>query len=233
MNIKKIKGEIIKVIDLSKTVKEITIKLSEPIIFQSGSFVNLFIDINGEIMRRAYSISSSSLNNDTITLTIRLSLTGVVTQFLWNNDLIGKQVDLMGPMGLNTVDKMQQDKVYLFAFGVGVGVVKSIADYFVNIKKIKNLTIYTGSRQEDEIIYKEYFDKLSEDFDNVFVKYIISNPKEGSLFLKGYIQDHIDNLDFNDSDIYVCGQERACNDLINKVKQMNCSNYNLYIEGFH
>jgi NAD(P)H-flavin reductase len=233
MNIKKIRGEIIKVIDLSKTAKEIEIKLSEPIDFLPGSFINLFIDVNGEIMRRAYSISSSSSNRDTLTLTVRLSLTGVMTQFLWSTNLIGKEVDLMGPLGLNTVDKMKHDKIYLFAFGIGVGVVKSISDYFINIKKVKSLTIYTGSRQEDEIIYKEYFDKLSQDFDNVVVKYIVSSPLEGSNISKGYIQDHVDNLDFNNSDVYVCGQEKACSDLVNKINSLNPKDCNFYIEGFH
>jgi len=233
MNIKKFKGEIIKVIDLSKTAKEIEIKLSEPTDFLPGSFVNLFIDINGETIRRAYSISSSSLSHNTLKLSIRLSLTGVMTQFLWSDNLIGKEVTLMGPLGLNTVDKMKHDKIYLFAFGIGVGVVKSIADYFVNIKKVKNLTIYTGSRSENEIIYKEYFDKLSQDFDNVVVKYIVSSPIEGSTILKGYIQDYIDNLDFNNADIYVCGQEKACNDLIKKINSINPKDCNFYIEGFH
>lgn len=233
MSIKKFKGEITKIIDLSKTAKEISIKLSEPIEFYSGSFVNLFIDINGEIIRRAYSISSPSSIHDNITLSVRLSPSGTVTPFLWSKDLVGQSVELMGPMGLNTVDKMKHEKVYLFAFGIGVGVIKSITDYFVNIKKVGNLTIYTGSRREDEIIYKEYFDNLTKNSNNIIVKYIVSNPNDESTVLKGYIQDYIDDLDFNNSDIYVCGQEKACNDLVNKVNSMNPNDCSFYIESFH
>lgn len=233
MNIKKFTGEITKIIDLSKTAKEVSIKLSEPIEFLPGSFMNIFIDLNGEKVRRAYSISSSINDHNNITLSIRLSPSGTVTPIFWSKDMIGSTLELMGPMGLNTVDKMHHDKVYLFAFGIGVGVVKSITDYFANIKKVEHLTIYTGSRSEDEIIYKDYFDNLAKDSNYISVKYIISNPISEVGVLKGYIQNFIEDLDFNNSDVYVCGQEKACSDLVGKVNSMNPSDCNFFIESFH
>jgi len=233
MNIKNVTGEIVNIIDISKTAKEVKIKLSEPIDFISGSFVNLFMNINNEVVRRAYSISSPESIKDSITLTIRLSPSGTMTPFFWNNEMLGKHVNLMGPLGLNTVDKMHTNKVFLFAFGVGAGVVKSIADYFTNIRKVEKLTIMTGSRSEDEMLYKDYFNGLTNDSNNILVRHVVSKVNEGSIVLKGYIQDHIDDLDFNDSDVYVCGQEVACNDLVNKVKSTNPQNCNFFIEGFH
>ncbi len=233
MNIKNVTGEIVNIIDISKTAKEIKIKLSEPIDFISGSFVNLFMDIDGEKVRRAYSISSPESIKDSITLTIRLSPNGTMSKFFWSNEMLGRHVSLMGPLGLNTVDKMHSNKVFLFAFGVGGGVVKSIADYFVNIRKVEKLTIMTGSRSEDEMLYKDYFNGLASNSNNVLVRHVVSKVNEGSSVLKGYIQDHIDDLDFNDADVYVCGQEVACNDLVNKVKSKDPQNCNFFIEGFH
>ena len=170
---------------------------------------------------------------DKITLSIRLSPTGTMTPLFWQKDMTGETLELMGPLGLNTVDKMTQNKIYLFAFGVGVGVVKSIADYFANIRKVDHLTIYTGSRTEDEILYKEYFDNLAKSSDNISVKYIVSSPSLESIFSKGYIQDYISDLDFNNADIYVCGQEKACNDLVSKAKSLEPYNCRYFVEGFH
>lgn len=233
MSIKKFTGEITKITDLSKTAKEVTIALSEPIEFLPGSFMNVFIDVNGEKLRRAYSISSSMNDHNVITFSIRLSLNGTVTSLFWNKDMTGEKLELMGPMGLNTVDKMKHDKVYLFAFGVGVSVVKSVSDYFTHIKKVEHLTIYTGSRTEDEILYKDYFDNLAKENSNVSVKYVISNPMEGSNAPKGYIQDFIGDLDFNNSDVYVCGQEKACSALVEKVNTMSHTDCSFFIEAFH
>ncbi|MCX6754299.1 MAG: FAD-dependent oxidoreductase [Candidatus Nomurabacteria bacterium] len=233
MNIKKFTGKINKIIDLSETAKEIHISLSEPIDFLSGSFVNLFLGINGEKTRRAYSISSSSSLHDEITLSIRLSPTGTVTPLFWNKNMIDETVELMGPLGLNTVDKMKHNKVYLFAFGVGSGVVKSVADYFANIKKVESLVIITGSRSEDEILYKEYFNDLAKNFENISVMHVVSQLREGSTVPKGYIQDHLDGFDFNNSDVYVCGQEKACDQLVEKVKSTNPEDCIFFIEAFH
>ncbi len=233
MNIKKVTGQITKVVDLSKTTKEVYVKLSEPVEFLPGGFFNVFLDINGEVVRKAFSISSSVNDNELITFTIRLSPQGTLTPYLWSHDILGTRIELMGPLGLNTVDKMHHEKIYLFAFGVGVGVVKSIADYFSNIKKVKSLTVITGSRSEEEILYKEYFASLAENSENISILNVVSNREEGSTVPKGYIQDYIDNFDFNESDVYVCGQEKACSDLVAKVSFMNPKDCSFFIESFH
>jgi NAD(P)H-flavin reductase len=233
MNIKNFIGEITNIIDLSSSAKEIKISLNEPMDFLPGNFVNVFFDINGEKLRRAYSISSSLNDKNNITLSVRLSLDGVVTNYIWKNNMIGKKVEIMGPFGLNTVDKMNHNKVYLFAFGVGVSVIKSVADYFSNIKKIDNLVIMTGSRNEDEILYKDYFDDLASKSEKIKVVYVVSKKNEGSTLSEGHIQDFIDNFDFNNSDVYVCGQEKACTELVGKVKLANPNDCNFFIESFH
>jgi len=233
MSIKKYTGTITNIIDLSETSKEVNIKLDEPMDFIPGSFVNVFMDIDGVNIRRAYSIASSSLDRMNISLAIRLSPGGTMTKIFWSEDMKGKVINLMGPLGLNTVDKMSHQKIYLFAFGIGAGVVKSISHYFLNVKQVQELVIVTGSRTEEEIIYKEYFNQIANDFGNVIVAHVVSRAQSNEGLLKGYIQDHIDGYNFNDSDVYICGQVKACEELISKIKSMNPVDCNYYIEAFH
>lgn len=233
MNIKKLTGTITNIIDLSKTAKEVQIKLSESAGFIPGSFLNVFLNINGEKVRRAYSISSSSKDQNNISFTIRLSPEGTMSPLFWKKDMIGENLELMGPLGLNTVDKMIKPNIYLFAFGIGIGVVKSIADYFINQKKVDSVTIVTGSRSVDEILYKEYFDNLRNKNSNVLVSNVVSQAVEGQNILRGYIQDHIGGFNFDNSSVYVCGQEKACNDLVEKIKTTNPVGCEFFIEGFH
>lgn len=233
MSIKKLSGKIVGITDLTKTSKEIKIALDSPLDFTAGAFVNIFIDINGEKERRAYSISSSDKEQNTISVAVRLTPRGKVTPIFWNKNLIGERIELMGPLGVNTADKMLHEKIYLFAFGIGAGVVKSLADHSSVDTKVKNIFIMTGSRFENEIIYKEYFDKLAENYPKIKVSHIVSRPQENSPFKKGYIQDYIKDFDFNNSDIYVCGQELACTALIEKIKSLNPKDCNSFIEAFH
>jgi phenol/toluene 2-monooxygenase (NADH) P5/A5 len=233
MSIKKYKGKITNIIDLSKTAKEVHVELDDAMEFAAGSFVNVFMDIDGVKVRRAYSIASASDNHKNIVLAIRLSPDGVMTKLFWTKDMKGEIVELMGPLGLNTVDKMNHRKIFLFAFGIGSGVVKSIAHYFSFIEKRGELVIMTGSKSEDEIIYRDYFNGLARDFDHVRALHVVSRETENPKTLKGYIQDHIDKFDFNNSDVYVCGQEKACTELVDRVRLMNPEDCHYFIEAFH
>ena len=233
MNIKRTSGTIKKITDLSPTAKEILITLDTPLDFTAGSFVNVFMNINGEKVRRAYSISSNDTEQQSITIAMRLSPEGKMSPLFWKNNLVGEKLEIMGPLGLNTAEKMHHEKIYLFAFGVGAGVVKSLAGHFSKSDRIREIVIMTGSRSEEEILYKDYFDDLANKKEKVKVSYLISKPKELSSFKKGYLQDNIEDFDFNESDVYVCGQEAACNELVEKIKDTNPTDCDFFIEGFH
>jgi hypothetical protein len=67
----------------------------------------------------------------------------------------------------------------------------------------------------------------------VAVDYVVSKAEVSSLYKKGYLQEHLSGLDFTNSDVYVCGQENACLELVSTVKQTAPANCNFFIEGFH
>lgn len=231
MNIKKLTGTITRTHDLSPTAREVTITLSESLEFIAGSFINIFMNINGSTVRRAYSISSSEHDQKEINISVRRSINGTMSPRFWNTDIVGTKVDIMGPLGLNTADKMHHSRIFLFAFGVGAGVVKSLADRFAHSSSVQELTIFTGSRNSQDIIHQTYFDELSQK--HVHVTHVISNKDEASSYPKGYIQDHISGLNFNHADVYVCGQEKACEELVAKIKTSHPDDCSFFVEGFH
>jgi len=233
MNIKKTTATITKIVDLSKTAREYTFATSEPLDFIAGNFVNVFMEINGEKIRRAFSMSSSDSEQGSFIISVRLSLNGVMTSFMWENDLMGKTLEIMGPLGLNTADKMQNSKARLFAYGVGAGVIKSVLDHVIRKGIATDIVVMTGSRSEDEILHKEYFDAMATEYPYVEVRHVVSQTSEESSFRQGYIQDHIDNIDFNNADVYACGQTVACDTLVEKIKAKSPENCHFFIEAFH
>lgn len=233
MSIKKLKGTITHVVDLSQTAKDVTVTLTEDLGFIPGHFINLFMDINGEKVRRAFSISSSNKDQKHITVSIRESIKGTMSPLFWTHDQTGTEVELMGPLGLNTANNMHSENVYLFAFGVGAGVVKSLLDYVATRKEVTKIEVMTGSRSEDEILHKEYFDMMAQTHTHIEVRHVISQPAVVGIFREGYIQDHIGGIDFNNADVYACGQEVACDGLVAKIKEQNPEDCNFFIEAFH
>ena len=233
MSIKKINGIIQKVTDLSPTAKEVTLHLEQPLTFQAGAFVNLFLEDEGEMIRRAFSIASEDGTHDTFTLAIRQSVKGRLSPLLWEKDMVHTPISIMGPLGLNTADKMNSKRIFLFGFGIGVGVVKSLTTHFANDATIKEITVATGSRSDNDVMYKEFFDTLAKNDSRVQIRYIVSAKDNESIHRTGYIQDHIGDMDFNNSDVYVCGQEVACSGLQDTVTKMHPKNCNFFVEDFH
>ena len=233
MKIQKINGKISNVTDLSPTAKEVTLTLEQPLTFIAGCFVNIFVEDEGETIRRAFSIASNDGTHETFTLAIRRSLEGRLSPLFWEKNMIGTPLSIMGPLGLNTADKMQSKRIFLFGFGIGVGVVKSLAAHFAAQDDIEQITIATGSRDDADVMYKEYFDALAQNDPRITVRYVVSAKEGASVHPTGYIQNHIDDMDFNNADVYVCGQEVACTGLQNKVKEVNPENCNFFVEDFH
>jgi len=230
--IKQMSSVIKSIRDLSPTAREVTLTLTDDMSFMAGSFVNMFIMKNGEKLRRAFSISSSEASTKEITLSIRHNPSGAVTPLFWQDDIVGTKVDLMGPLGLNTADKMQSGKIFLFGFGIGAGVIKSLAEHFVHRPTTTNLTIVTGNRSESELLHKDYFDTLAKNNKNVTIEYVVSE-KSQIKYPVGYIQNYVSQYDFNNADVYICGQTVACEALKQTINMTKPNNCRFFIEDFH
>lgn len=232
--ITKIAGTITRVRDLTPTARDVTVTLDASMTSIAGSFVNLFIKNGTRTLRRAFSISSASPDEREITLTIRLCPEGAVSPLFWQPDVLGTRVELMGPLGLNTTDKLHRPNIFLFAFGIGAGVVKALAETLIGRSDLAALTIMTGSRNAEDIVHKDFFDALAGRDARVQVAYVVSTPRAAnSLYPHGYIQHHLTGLHFDDADVYVCGQEEACQQLVEAIQHTAPHNCDYFIEGFH
>jgi NAD(P)H-flavin reductase len=232
MNIKQTTGIVTSIRDLSATAREYTITPSEPFPFIAGAFVNLFIEHQGKTIRRAFSMSSNDKEDRSFTLSIRLSPGGELTPLLWEEDFLGREVRLMGPLGLNTADKMHSDRVFLFGFGIGAGVVKSLAEHFVEKESVSSVTVVTGNRSATEILHKDFFDTLAQNNEKAEIAYVLSDRSQTD-FRTGYIQDNLTGYDFNNADVYMCGQGVACEALEAEIRRLQPQNCNFFVEDFH
>ncbi len=226
-------GVITSAVPLTDTAKEVVITLKEGLECPAGSFVNFFLDVNGTSVRRAYSVVAHDVDARTLTFSIRRSLNGTVTTEFWKDDIVGRPVRIMGPMGLNTADKLSKSTLFLCGYGIGAGVIKAVLDYALEKDFITKIVLTTGSRNEDDIIYKDYFDAMAVAHPHLSVRYVISDPKDPAYPYVGYIQQHIDDYNFNDSDIYMCGQGNACDALTETIKSKNPQNITFFTEAFH
>jgi len=229
-----IKTKVSKIKDLSPTAREITFHLKEDFDFKAGQFINIFEKINKEKVRRAYSLSSDPKNKKEITISVRRKKDGFLSKTFWDYDILEKEFQIMGPLGKNTSDKITHSKVFIFGFGIGVSAIKSVLSDLLHRDDIKEIYLATGSFNEEEIIYKDFFEKIKKEFSEKFIKtrYVLSNPMDKNYSYIGYIQKYINDFDFNNSNIYICGQNIACESLKKEIEEKKPKDFNFTIESF-
>lgn len=232
MNLVTTKAKIVEAIDLSPTSRELTIVPEKTFDFVPGMFVNIFIEHDGKKIRRAYSISSDPAQKESFSISARLLPGGEMSPVFWADDIAHREITVMGPMGFNTIEKITKDRVFLFAFGIGASVIKSIAHELSKRENIQELFVMTGNRNEREMIYKDFFDSLAKENENVVVRHVLSRPENIDYEFSGHVPDFIADLDFNNSCVYACGSTKACASLKEKIDSMKQSNVEIIVEAF-
>ncbi len=235
MKIKKVQGTIQAIHELSSTAREVHISLDETLDIVAGCFVNIFITIDGEVHRRAYSIASDCDTKKEIQLAIRRKEGGTVSSQFWARDIIGTRLQIMGPLGLNTVDKMQSERVFLIGYGIGVSVIKSLMHAIIKNPNIKEIHIIMGCKDEGEMLYKDFFTQHESADSRVTTRFVLSKSNDKSYPYIGFAQEYISDYNFNNADVYICGQTIACNSAKSAIlaQSNGGDSIQFFIEDFH
>ncbi len=127
--------------------------------FMPGQFIILEAEINGEAVKRAYSISSSPLDKY-LELTVELVPNGKMTSYLFNSLRPGSKIKASPPQG-NFYYK-EGTSVSMIAGGSGVTPMRSIIRYCGQKKLGTDITLLCSSKTMKEILFKEEFEQLSK-----------------------------------------------------------------------
>jgi len=218
--------------DLSPTAREVTLRLPEPLGFSPGAFVNVFMDADGSRLRRAYSISSDENAQDTVTLSIRKGSPGGMSERFWDEQIERVPLEIMGPLGINTADKITGSRIFLFGFGIGVSVIKGLLPHLLRRENVTEITVMIGSRNEKESLYKGFFEELAGRDPRLRVKIVLSQPLDAAYPFKGYLQYHVDDLDFSDASVYICGTKIAAESLREVIEKKGSAVREFLLEAF-
>lgn len=154
-------------------------KLKETFRYKQGQYLTIRTKINGEEIRRSYSICSSPLENE-LRIAIKKMPDGVFSTYA--NDLLkkGDLLDVMPPIGKFYTELHPADsKEYVgFASGSGITPLISIIKTTLQTELASSFTLVYGNRNRQSIIFKEELEALKNRYMNRFrVIYILSGEK--------------------------------------------------------
>ncbi|MEJ6982385.1 FAD-binding oxidoreductase [Pedobacter sp. P351] len=151
---------------MQETNDTITIRFStggKPFQFFAGQFVNIGLIIDGELVSRSYSLSSSP-NEQHPSITVKKVPGGVMSSYLLDNAHNILEWDIEGPYGNFILNEpIIQDKSFCF-LGGGSG----ITPLFSIMKTLKEeahspLHLIYANRNENDVIFKDAIEKLVND----------------------------------------------------------------------
>lgn len=184
--------------------------------YKSGQYLTLRADINGEDVRRSYSLCSAPHENEW-RVAVKQVEKGRFSTYANNELQAGMELQVMTPMGNFVVDtNSSNDKSYvLFAAGSGITPIISIAKSVLANEPDSDVTLFYGNKGMNSIIFKEQLEALkNEHMDRLRIIHLLSRESLGSDILKGRIDKEKANelysaflKDLNIDAVYVCGPE--------------------------
>jgi ring-1,2-phenylacetyl-CoA epoxidase subunit PaaE len=167
-------------------------ELSDTFKYTQGQYATLRFDLNGESVRRAYSMSSSPVE-DAFTVSVKQLQGGLVSTHINQNITAGSEIDVMPPDGrfFTKLDESNRKTYYLFAAGSGITPLMSILKTILEVEPQSTVFLLYGNRNESSIIFKEQLEQLEKRYaDQLIVEHCLSQPKRekqsglGGLFKK-------------------------------------------------
>lgn len=194
---------------------EVPDELKKTFAFRQGQSLTMRSTINGEEVRRTYSICSSPLDKEW-RVAIKKQEQGFFSTFANERLKAGDTLEVMEPVGkfyseLNSVNK----KKYLaFAAGSGITPILSIIKTILRTEPYSNVILVYGNRSRSSIIFFEELEGLKNKFlDRLNLVHVLSRERTETAINFGRINTEKLNelsklIDYSLMDeIFICGPE--------------------------
>lgn len=191
----KIKSKVQETADTVTIELDIPGELAAAYEYRQGQYVSVRHEHQGRELRRSYSMSSSPLDGR-LAITVKKVKGGVVSSFLHDTVQAGDTLSVSTPEGRFNValDPEKRRTYYLFAAGSGITPIMSILKTTLEREPMSTIFLLYGSRNEEQIIFREALDHLSQRYSGqLFVEHILSQPVKSGGGLFGMFKKSSDN----------------------------------------
>lgn len=210
--------------------------------FKQGQYITVKLTVNGEELRRSYSICTSPYSEKELRVAVKEVQDGRASTLMNRTWKVGDAVEVMTPMGnFSSVLSGNNKKHYvLFAGGSGITPMMSILKSVLYIEKQSNVTLVYANRDEDSVIFKSEIEKIvSENADRVKVLNVYDNPKtQVSDLQKGLLSvDRVKAIaenygGVNADEYFICGPGPMMENIKQALEGLKIAKEKVHIEYF-
>ncbi|WP_299098132.1 ferredoxin--NADP reductase [uncultured Winogradskyella sp.] len=218
-----------KVTDSSVAITfDIPENLKEKFSFKAGQYITLKTTINGEDIRRDYSICASQ-NSGNVTVAVKAVENGTFSVYANTALKAGDTLEVAEPNGrfIFEANAAKTRTVAAFAAGSGITPVLSIAKTLLEEEPFSNFILVYGNKTLADAMFIDQLLQLKKEYDNRFHAHFIYSQSQEEDALFGRIEKSTVNLIVKNKykgvtieNFYLCGPEQ----MIHTVKDVLIEN---------
>jgi ring-1,2-phenylacetyl-CoA epoxidase subunit PaaE len=231
-----------------ETPSAVTLKFinPDPSVFKylPGQYLTLKVPVDGEVHRRAFSLSSSPGLDPDLWVTVKCIEGGRTSHFLKKNAKPGQSYEVYPPLGKFTVELQPKDSRHFILVGSGSGITPlfSILKSVLHFETRSKVTLIYGNANREQTIFNDELEKLKNDYLERFrLIHVMSRPHPGDE------PDHVGRIEgplaqkliseawaYHDDDtlVYLCGPQGMMDSVQKVLHQLGFPEKRIYREYY-
>ncbi|OQK16164.1 hypothetical protein AU255_13750 [Methyloprofundus sedimenti] len=215
---------VVGIIDENHDTKTLRLASAKPVLFhfQPGQFINLTLTINGNLVKRSYSIASSPSQPHVMEMTVKRVPDGLVSNWLIDQVKTGDILNVKGPYGKFSCFNYPAPKILLLAAGSGIVPIMSILRWITDIGIDIDIKLLLSFRTPADIIYRKELELIAAHYPNVVIRITITSdtitrkqwPGDFGRIKKTLLSNFVP--DVIEREVFLCGPDA----FMEKVKKM-------------
>ncbi len=209
--------------------------------FKQGQYITLKFNINGEEIRRSYSLCTSPYSEKELRVAVKEVTGGKASTFINRMLKVGDAIEVMTPMGnfYTSLSGGNKKNYVLFAGGSGITPMMSILKSVLYVEKNSTVTLIYANKNEESTIFKTEIDTIASQNTNFKVVYIFDEPQQKiNDLLTGIVTVEktialIENFGgVNADEYFICGPGPMMENVKTALQKLKIANEKIKIEYF-
>ena len=230
---------------VKETTDAITIVFESPeggLPYQAGQFLTLIIPVDGEEVRRSYSLCTSPAVDPHPSVTVKRVASGQVSNYLNDTLKPGDAVRVLEPMGTFTtpVDAANQRHLVMLGGGSGITPLMGLLKSVLHQEPQSKVSLIYANRDPSSIIFRQQLDDLRQQHaDRFHVVHVLEEPADHAEALAGRVTaerlpELLSDLPFQESstEYFLCGPQGMMENVRTALKSLDVPPHLIHKESF-